>query len=167
MVSGTRGTGKWRWDRPWFQNCERWGARYEAQALAGDHDYVFIDTPPKMGLDGRPAVETADLVVIPVSSSPVDLWATVPTLELIHREKTPAILVLNRTNSRTRLAGEMIEALKKLETTAATTTIGNRVIFASSMGDGGTALESRSSGPAAAEIAGLSREISQALDAAA
>ena len=72
-----------------FRTASAWGARYEAQALAETHDIVVIDTPPKMGVDGRPAIETADLVVIPVAPSPVDLWATEPTIEMTRGEKKP------------------------------------------------------------------------------
>ena len=70
-----------------FRTASAWGARYEAQPLAEDHDIVVIDTPPKMGVDGRPAIETADLVVIPVAPSPFDLWATEPTIEMTRGEK--------------------------------------------------------------------------------
>ncbi|MGI9400055.1 MAG: AAA family ATPase, partial [Rhizobiaceae bacterium] len=70
-----------------FRTASAWGARYEARELAKNYDYVLIDTPPKMGVDGRPAIEVADLIIVPVSPSPLDLWATEPTLELAKGEK--------------------------------------------------------------------------------
>jgi chromosome partitioning protein len=142
-----------------FRTASAWGARYEAQALARNHDIVVIDTPPKMGVDGRPAIETADLVVIPVAPSPVDLWATEPTIEMTRGEKKQSLVVLNRADQRARLTGKISEALKALNTVAAKTMIGNRVIFASSMGEGRTALEAERSGIAAHEMCKLVDEI--------
>jgi len=142
-----------------FRTASAWGARYEAQSLAKDHDIVIIDTPPKMGVDGRPAIETADVVLIPVSPSPVDLWATEPTLEMTSSAKKSAIMVLNRANSRARLTGEMAQALKDMGAIAARTMIGNRVIFASSMGNGSSVLEAQSKGLAAQEISDVAKEV--------
>ena len=146
-----------------FRTASAWGARYEAQGLARDHDIVVIDTPPKMGVDGRPAIETADLVIIPVAPSPVDMWATEPTIDMAKTEKKPTLIVLNRANARARLTGRIAQALQELGVTAAKTMIGNRIIFASCMGDGGTVMEAERAGLAAHEIGKLSDEIIAAL----
>ncbi len=142
-----------------FRTASAWGARYEAQGLAKDHDVVIVDTPPKMGIDGRPAIDAAHLVVIPVSPSPVDLWATEPTLDMVKAEKKPALFVLNRANARARLTGETVEALQALGAAIAASHIANRVILAASMGDGGSAFERQASGSAAREIAALASEV--------
>ena len=147
-----------------FRTASAWGARFEAQRLAKDNDIVVVDTPPKMGIDGRPAIETADLVIVPVAPSPVDLWATEPTLELARGEKKPILMVLNKVNARARLTGEIMAELDKLETTCAETTIGNRVAFAACMGDGRTVLEAPSSRVAAREIGDLTHEIADVLE---
>jgi chromosome partitioning protein len=150
-----------------FRTASAWGARYEAQGLSQDHDFVIIDTPPKMGIDGRPAIETARLVVVPVSASPVDLWATGPTLELIIGEKRDALLVLNRVNARARITGEMAQALDGLGAAVAASRIGNRVVLAAAMGDGGSVFEAAASGPAARELVALSQEVAARLAGAA
>jgi chromosome partitioning protein len=98
-----------------------------------------------------------------VAPSPVDLWATEPTIEMTRGEKKPALMVLNRANQRARLTAEIAEALKELGTTAAETMIGNRIIFASCMGDGRSVMESQRSGPAAREILELTHEIVMSL----
>jgi len=46
-----------------FRTASGWGARREARALARDHAFVLLDTPPKSDLDSRPALEAADLVL--------------------------------------------------------------------------------------------------------
>lgn len=142
-----------------FRTASGWGSRREARSLARDHDFVVVDTPPKSDRDGRPAVEIADLVTIPVQPSPVDLWATEPTLEMAASDKTPAILVLNRVPPRARLTDEMAEALKEFDADIVKTRLGNRVAFPAAMGDGSTVLESRLSAKAVDEVEALSREL--------
>src|SRR5262245_24120969 len=65
-----------------FRTASGWGARREAKQLARDFDIVVVDTPPKSDLEMRPAIEMADLVAVPVQPTPVDLWATAPTLQM-------------------------------------------------------------------------------------
>ena len=142
-----------------FRTASGWGSRREARSLARDHDLVVIDTPPKSDRDGRPAIEIADLVAVPVQPSPVDLWATEPTLDMAASEKTPAILVLNRVPPRARLTEEMAEALTEFGANTSSTRLGNRVAFPAAMGEGITVLESRLSAKAVDEIEALSTEL--------
>ena len=58
-----------------FKTASLWGAQYEAKSLKEKSDLVIIDTPPKIDADGRPAIEIADLVIIPISPSQVDFWS--------------------------------------------------------------------------------------------
>ena len=55
-----------------FKTASLWGAQYESKILKQVHDIVFIDTPPKIESDARPAIEAANLVLIPVAPSHVD-----------------------------------------------------------------------------------------------
>lgn len=142
-----------------FRTASAWGARYEARELAKTYDYVLIDTPPKMGIDGRPAVEVADIIVVPVSPSPLDIWATEPIIELAKTEKKLVLIVVNRTTSRARITGEVQAVLKTLDCLCAETLIGNRVIYAETSGSGHGVVERRPNGPAATEIKSLLSEI--------
>jgi chromosome partitioning protein len=146
-----------------FRTASGWGSRREARSLAKDHGFVIVDTPPKSDRDGRPAIEIADLVAIPIQPSPVDLWATEPTLEMAAAEKTPAVLVLNRVPPRARLTDEMTEALKAFNADISVARLGNRVAFAAAMGEGGTVLESRLSEKAVDEVEALARELRKKL----
>jgi chromosome partitioning protein len=146
-----------------FRTASAWGARYEARELLKSHDVVVIDTPPKMGVDGRPAIEVCDLVMIPVTPSPVDLWATEPTLELATNEKRPALMVINRATRRARLTGAMREAIAGLGGEVSDNMIGNRIVFAECMGNGTGVIERQPSGPAAAEIRVMAEEVAKRL----
>lgn len=143
-----------------FRTASAWGARYEAKQLRKNYSLVIIDTPPKMGTDGRPAIEVADLIVVPIAPSPVDLWATEPTISMAKHEKKPVLIVLNRASARTRITGEILDAIREFECDCAKTLIGNRVLFAESAGGGYGVVERRANGPAAGEIRALASEIS-------
>ena len=145
-----------------FRTASGWGARREAKNLARDHDVVVIDTPPKSDVDLRSAFETADLVVVPLQPTPVDLWATDPTLTMIAKESARSLLVLNRVIGRALLTAEMAEAVGELGHAVAAARLGNRVAFAASMGEGSTVLESAPASPAADEMEALAREVIKA-----
>ncbi len=142
-----------------FRTASGWGARREAKQLARSHDVVVLDTPPKSDLEIRPAIEMADLVVIPVQPTPVDLWATTPTLEMAAKAGTGSLIVVNRALSRALLTAEMIAAASELGHPIADTHLGNRVAYPQSMGEGRTVLETAASGVAAEEVSALAREI--------
>lgn len=142
-----------------FRTASGWGARREARSLARDHDFVVVDTPPKSDSESRPAIEAADLVCVPVQPTPVDLWATLPTLELVQKEGTRSLIVVNRAVGRSALTAEMTKAIRELGHPAASIAIGSRVAFAASMGAGRTVQETAPASKAAGEIEALTAEV--------
>ena len=145
-----------------FRTASGWGARREARSLARSHDFVIIDTPPKSDLDARPAIECADLVIIPIQPSPVDLWATQSTLDLAAKEGTASLLILNRVPPRASLTADMVEAMDGFKWGIAKARLGNRVAFAGAMGDGLTVMEVSGAQKAAEEVEALAGEIRKA-----
>ena len=141
-----------------FRTASGWGARREAQRLARDHDFVVLDTPPHADLDARPAIDSADLVVIPVQPTPVDLWATRTTLEMLDGAAS-GVIVLNRVPPRGRLAEEMVAAMAEFGGVIATSRLGNRVAFAESLGRGLTVLETGGASRAREEVEALAAEL--------
>lgn len=136
-----------------------WRARAEVSRLAGDADILLIDSPPHAETEARIAVRSADLVIVPVQPSPMDVWATRPTLELAQQEGVPALLVLNRVPPRANLTDEMVAEVKKLGGKIARTKIGNRVAYAGALAEGCAVGETHPSSRAAQEIGRLAREI--------
>jgi chromosome partitioning protein len=136
-----------------------WRSRGEVEALARAHDLVLVDSPPHAETEARIAIRAADLVVVPVQPSPMDVWATRPTLELAAAEKVPALLVLNRVPARANLTAEMLAETERLGAKIAKTQIGNRVAFAAALAEGRAVAESQPRGRAAQEIAALAKEI--------
>ena len=142
-----------------FRTASGWGARREARQLAREHDIVVVDTPPKSDLEIRPAIEMADLVLVPVQPTPVDLWATAPTLAMAAKEGVASVIVINRAVSRALLTGEIIAAAGELGHAIAEAHLGNRVAYPQSMGEGRTVQETAPGGLAAEEVAALAREV--------
>lgn len=148
-----------------FGTASAWGVSYECEKLKKTHDLVIIDTPPKIDADLRPALREADLVIVPIATSHVDIWATEGVLELARRERRPVMIVLNRAAARARLTGEVREALSQFDAHHANTQLGNRVIYAEALGLGLGVSEKTRSSPATAEILALMSEIEKVIGA--
>ncbi|RBO55133.1 ParA family protein [Rhodovulum sp. BSW8] len=146
-----------------FSTASAWGVGYETAKLARGHDVVLIDTPPKADSDLRPALRAADLVLVPVAASHVDLWATEGVLDLARREDKPAIVVLNRLKANTRLAAEVAETAGGMDAGLAAVRLANRVTYAETLGRGLGVQEAARKGPASDEIDALALEVLAAL----
>lgn len=146
-----------------FGTSSAWGASYESDKLKKRFDFVIIDTPPKIDSDLRPALRAADLVLVPVATSHVDLWATEGVLDLARREKCETLIVLNRTRSHARLTGEVAEGALALGAEVAGAQLANRVAYAESLGQGLGAGESARNSAARAEVEALADEVLSAL----
>ncbi len=142
-----------------FKTASLWGAQYESKALKKDHDIVIIDTPPKIESDARPSIESADLVLIPMAASHVDFWATGAIVEIAKKANKKILIQINRSNQRSNLISKTNDFIKSLNLSATKTIIGNRQIFASSMGEGKTAVEKQKKSNAVEEIKNLSEQI--------
>ncbi len=144
-----------------LSTASAWGVSYECEKLKKINDIVIIDTPPKVDADLRPSLREADLVLVPVASSHVDLWATDGVLDLVSRENRRALVVLNRAKAGTRLAQDVAEAASKLAEVAVSR-FGQRVVFAETLGQGRAAPEAGKS-LAAEEVAALMAEVNAIL----
>ena len=142
-----------------FKTASLWGAQYESKSLKKDNDIVIIDTPPKIESDARPSIESADLVLIPMSASHVDFWATGAIVEIAKKANKKILIQINRANQRSKLISKTNDFIKSLNLSATKTIIGNRQIFASSMGEGKTAVEKQKKSNAVEEIKKLSEQI--------
>ena len=142
-----------------FKTASLWGAQYESKMLKQDHDIVIIDTPPKIESDARPAIEAADLVLIPVAPSPVDFWATEAIIEIAKKAKRKVLIQINRANHRSKLISKTHEYIKSIKVKSTDTLIGNRQIFVASMGEGKTVVEKQRKSKAVEEIKSISNQI--------
>lgn len=145
-----------------FSTASAWGVSYECDKLRRDADFVLVDTPPKIDADLKPAIRESDLVIVPVSASQVDVWATEGVLEMAARENADVMVVLNRAKAGTRVADDVDKSLKSLGVKRAKTTLGHRVAFPETMGIGKGAQE-KGKGTWTEEIDALVKEVTKRL----
>jgi chromosome partitioning protein len=136
-----------------------WRAANEIDRLSRLYDLVVVDSPPHAQTDAKVVIRAAHLVVVPVQPSPLDIWATRPTIELAEGERKKAVLVLNRVPSRSPIAEEMAVAIAELGAILAVARLGNRSSFAASMASGQSVRETAPGTIGAREAAKLTREI--------
>ena len=128
-----------------------------AQHHADRARYVLVDCPPSVhSQQTSDALSRADLALIPVQPSPLDLWASLQIEAEVGRarESNPelgALLVINQLEPRTRLSQVMRDALAELSLPAAQSAIRRRMIYRKSIIQGRSVLDVGSQGVAAAE----------------
>jgi len=136
-----------------------WRAQGEIERAKRGADIVLIDAPPQDEVALRTAVRAAAVTVVPMQLSPMDLWATWPTLELIAHEGGHALIVLNRVPPRARVADALVTEMTKAGMPLSRISLGNRTAFVASMIDGKGVTEADPRSAAATEIRLLADEV--------
>jgi len=121
-----------------------------------DPHWLIVDTGPGLLHAVKPAVDAADLVLIPIKSSALDLIAIQPALDIAAESGTPYLMVLNECVS-TKMDTTAAELLSSAEHPVASTPIKQRVAYRSAATTGKTGAELDDK--AAAEITALLQEI--------
>ncbi|MCA9070624.1 MAG: AAA family ATPase [Planctomycetaceae bacterium] len=118
----------------------------EIPLLKKDYDEIIIDGPPRIAELARSILLAANVVVVPLLPSPLDVWAAAETVDLIreaqvYNETLTCCLAINRKIVRTAIGRDVRAALRDLEIPVLKTDIGQRVVFAESLAEGVTAIE--------------------------
>ncbi len=147
-----------------FSTASAWGVGFECTKLRKQSDIIIIDTPPKVDADLRPALREADLVLVPIASSQVDVWATDGVIDLARRAGREVSVVINRARPNTRLAQDVAAAVGELDARVCTAQIGNRVAYAESIGQGLAAIELGRTPALRQELDALTAEVLASLE---
>ncbi|WP_430450729.1 ParA family partition ATPase [Rhodopirellula europaea] len=118
----------------------------EIELMVGDYDDVVIDGPPRVAGVARSIILAADIVVIPIQPSPMDVWAAAETIDLVrdaqvYKPNLKCVLTINRKIASTAIGRDVRKALIELETPVLNTDVGQRVAFAESAAIGSTVLD--------------------------
>lgn len=129
-------------------------------AIARDHGaaFCFIDTAPAISAQSASIIALADLVLIPVQPSPVELWAVADTIELVKAARKQFRFVITKAKERANITAQTVAALSH-HGPVAESFIADRVAYAVAMAGGNTAPELLPRGAAATETALLWKEI--------
>ena len=136
----------------------------ELPGMAKKYDIVVVDTPPGMETITRSGLVVADLAIIPLQPSPLDLWSGTDIIGLVKRAEhlNPGLetrLLLNRKIQGTRLSRESVEALREFPYPLFATEVHQRIALAEAVTAGKTVLEFYPDGPSAREYRALVDEI--------
>ncbi|MFZ2868739.1 ParA family partition ATPase [Zavarzinia sp.] len=142
-----------------------WKAGTEIDRAKREGDIVVVDSPPHTESTAKTAIRAADLMLVPMQLSPMDMWATKPTLDLAGSSKVPFMLVLNRVSPRGNLNEQVLREIAKAGYPVALSRLGNRTAYAASLLDGLGVTEAQGKSPAAEEIRALAAEVAERLGA--
>jgi chromosome partitioning protein len=107
----------------------------EVKKFIEDYDFIVIDCPPAADSPvPQSALLIADLALVPVIPSPLDMWAAVGIKQVIFNvldlnETLQARLVLNQCQPHTTLAQESLEVLPEFGIELAKTQIRHRQVY--------------------------------------
>ena len=101
---------------------------------------LIIDTPPAHINIIETAIKVADYVLIPCRPSPIDIEAIGETITLVEEMKKPFSFILNSSISGTQISEQAIALLSRYGQIAPAL-VRQRVVYATSMIDGRTAIE--------------------------
>lgn len=140
----------------------------DVPALGESYGWVLIDGAAKLEKMIASAVKSADLILIPVQPSPLDIWACDSLVEMIQARQhvtdgiPSAAFVVSRAKKGTVLAREVTDAISEYGFPILQGAVHDRTIFAKSMIDGSTVFDEEPEGHAAFEINHLLKQIVEA-----
>jgi len=128
-------------------------------AAKGGAALVVIDTPPHADQSALQAMRAADLVLVPVRPSALDLDSIMATLDLAEIARCPVLSVINHASHNGPSADEARSVMVKRGAQVAQQVIRQRVALHHGVAAGLTAQEYEPDGKAAGEIAALFLEV--------
>lgn len=138
--------------------------RSEIEMLSQEYDYLVIDAPPAIGDITKSILAVAELSIVPLSPSSLDIWSCKGTLEMIDtaREENPDLdvkLLINRKIPGTRVGREARQSLGIFDMDILDTELCQRVAYIDAMTSGVSVMQYAPGSKAANEIENLCDEV--------
>lgn len=157
-------------DRPAFQTVQMTKPilHREIPSLSEPYDLVILDTAARESATFRSALAASDSILVPVSPSAYDIWATEDVFAVIDelaatREHRKTHVLLNLVLPRTKVARGAEAALEEVvngqDVGLLNTRIHSRVVWKEACARGLSVTELQPRGPAAAELRSLCNEL--------
>ena len=139
----------------------------QIKLMENDYDFIIVDGPPRTSSVSRSCVVASDLVLIPVTPSPYDVWAASEIVEILDNvkhsiseyKKIATGIVINRKIHNTNLGKEVETALEEYEIPIFNTVVHQRIAYAESAAAGTSVIEEDPNSIAGQEIKKLVEEI--------
>ncbi len=144
----------------------------EVKKLMGDYHYVIIDGPPAADSPvAQSALMIADLALVPIIPSPLDMWASLGIKKAIEdatdmNENLKSRLVVNQCQPSTRLASDVLDLLQQFGIPMAVSQFHQRTVYRESAVFGKTVHDmGYKAKPAIDEVEMLTKEVIYLLQA--
>jgi len=140
----------------------------DIEAIKSGYDFVIIDGRAKAERMAGIIIRIADLIIIPVAPSALDVWGAsdlieaIKTRQIITSGQPMARFVINSARERTKLKDEVTEAVKNEGFETFDTILHLREIYRKVMGEGITVFQSKNK-ESIQEFNNLSQEIIEVL----
>lgn len=139
----------------------------QIKMMQDDYDFIIVDGPPRTSSVSRSCVAASNLVLIPVTPSPYDVWAASEIVEILSNvkqslseyKKIHAAVIINRKIYNTNLGKEVEIALEEYALPIFKTVIHQRIAYAESAASGTSVIEEDPTSIAGKEIKALVEEI--------
>ena len=133
-------------------------------AIGKNYKHIIIDGPPRVTELARSCIMAADIVIIPCTPSPYDIWASEETIQLVkeaavYKENLKYCFVINRKIANTAIGRDVVDVLNSMEMKVLTAHVCQRVIFAEAAASGKTVFDLEPESKASEEIEKLVNEI--------
>lgn len=137
-----------RQDDPLFQvvGIPRPTIHKDIKAHSRNYDHIIIDGPPRTDELVRSAILAADMVVMPIQPSAMDVWAARDIVRLVNEgsvfnEDRKAVFAISRKIVNTTISREAAKGLKEYPFQTLNSSLAQRVAFAESISVGLCAFE--------------------------
>jgi chromosome partitioning protein len=136
----------------------------ELKPIRRRYDHIIIDSPPAIEEITRAVLEVTNLAIIPIAPSPLDIWSSKETIDLVNTlgkryRKLNAKILIYRKIPGTRLGKEAREAMGSYNLDIVASEISQRIVFVEAMIAGLSVLKYAPRSIAADEIRSLCQEI--------
>lgn len=110
-------------------------------ALAGSHDLVVVDLPPRLEAVTRSALMVADVVLLPSGGSAADVWALGDVVRLVEEARSlrpdlPVAVLLTRAQTNTAMGRAARSVLEESGLPVLRASLGFRVTYAEALAAG-------------------------------
>jgi chromosome partitioning protein len=132
--------------------------------LSKGYDYVILDAPPATGDVTRSVLLASKLAIIPIGPSPLDIWSSKETIDLIkqarkYNRKLSSKIVISKKIVGTRIGNEARQALESYGLDIFATEMCQRIAHVEAMIAGLAVIQYQPKGDAAGEIRSFCKEI--------
>ena len=142
----------------------------DINAVKNGYDYLIIDGSPQSSKLAGAAIKVSDLVIIPVTPSPYDVWACADLVEIIKARqeiaygKPKSYFLISRSRTGTNLSSEIEEALSGYDFPIFKGRTVHREIYAKTASEGQTVHSDNKATEAIIEITNIMKEILEILE---